>query len=82
MCLGDKAETAAEYDCVRVFANALTQLVAICRIVRTPTAFGRSVPEFVPQDAIATRGVERCHDEHRMVDDEASASRERLDFCS
>ncbi len=73
---------AAEYDCVRVYTNALTQLAARWQIVRTPTAFGCSVLEFVWQGAIAMRGVERCHDEHRTVDDEATASWERWDFCS
>jgi len=62
--------------------NALTQLAARWQVVGILTAFGHSVPEFVPQDAIATREVKRCHDEHRMVDDVATASRERWDFCS
>jgi hypothetical protein len=38
--LADKAETAAEYDCVRVFANALTQLAARWQIAQILTAFG------------------------------------------
>src|SRR5205823_15031919 len=57
-------------------------IAARWRIGRTPTAFGRRIPESVPQGAIATRGARRCHDEHRMVDDEATANWERLDFCS
>ena len=73
---------AAEYDCMRVFANALTSLAARWQVVGILTAFGHSVPEFVPQDAIATRGAERCRDEHRMVDGEATANWERLDFCT
>ncbi len=73
---------AAEYDCMRVFANALTPLAARWQVVGILTAFGRTVPESVPRGAIATREVERCHDEHRMVDDVATANWERLDFCS
>ena len=68
---------AAEYDCVRVFANALTPLAARWQVVGILTAFGRNVPESVPQGAIATRGAERCHDEHRMVGGEATANWER-----
>jgi len=49
---------------------------------RTLTGFGRRIPESVRRAANATRGAERCHDEDRMVDDEATANWERLDFCS
>jgi len=68
---------AAEYDCMRVFANALTSLAARWQVVGILTAFGRTVPESVPRGAIATRGAERCRDGHRMVDGGAIASWER-----
>ncbi len=73
---------AAELIVCGFLPNALTQLAARWQIVRTLTAFARRIPESVPQGAIATRGAERCHDGHRMVGDEATASWERWDFCS